>query len=70
MLFETVASIPLMNLDKSKGYRSLMFQLLFKKSVSFWGILEQVGTRPSSKNATIAYWSNGLVALPSVILYH
>ena len=32
-----------------------MFQLLFKKSVGFLGILEQAGTRPRSKNATIAY---------------
>ena len=60
MLFETVASILLMNLDKSKGYLSLMFQLLFKKIVSFWGVIELVGTRPRSKNATISYWSHVL----------
>ena len=57
MLFETVASILLMNLDKNNGYLSLMFQLLFKKSVSFWRILEQVGTHARSKNATIGYYS-------------
>ena len=49
-------SILPMKLDKTKGYLSMMFQLLFKESV-FLDIIEQVGTRPRSKNSIILNWS-------------
>ena len=57
MLLKTVASILLLNLDKNKGYLSMIFQLLFKKVCFFLDIIEQFGTRPRSRNTIILCWS-------------
>ena len=55
MLLKTVASI-LLELDKNKGCLSMIFHLLFKKKF-FPDIMEQVGTRPRSRNTIISCWS-------------
>ena len=67
-LFKTVASILLLNLDKNKGYLSMIFQLLLKK-YAFLDIIEQFGTRLRSRNAIILCWSRVRCLILTVEIY-
>ena len=52
-----------------KGYLSMIFQMLFKKNVFFFDIIEQFGTRSRRRNTIILCWSRVCCLILSVEIH-